>query len=1258
MFTSKRNSLKPIPLFSLIAVTIGFLMIQASTAFGEPTADPVVSIGDATETEGDTGSSAITFTLTRTGTVAELGVPSAVSVSSGFDTATENDDYEPLSTNVLFGSGEVTKTVTVTITNDTIVETDETFNLTIAPILNASIGTGTATGTILDNDEAKVSLVADASALENSGTLDFEVEISNAVSADVTVNFSATDISAVLGVDYSTPSMSVTFPANTTASQTASVTLINDATVEADEQIEVSLGAVSASGLPVEASTDTVEGTIENDDTATVLITHAQPVYEGSTVLYTANLSANVDGGVTVDYATTSILPNGASAPTDFDATSGSLAFTGNTTQAITFTVNINDDIRVENDESFAIDLTFDSAPTVAPASITPLTPITTTIINTDTTTLDLVGGTIVEEGDSGTTDVSFTLSLASGVKGDFTVPIIVTGQTATAGVDFIDASQTITFEQGDTTKSFTVTILSDEIVESDETFSVTLGDPVGTLIDGSAIIPTGIPQIVTIKDDDIAVITLSGPTGSSLSESFTNYPFGIKVDKEVEGGFFVTYATSDGTATSSGAAADYVNSADQVEFDGLAGEIEAVGIQINPDTIVEANETFNLNLLSVQDAENNDITDRFTFSDDSITGIITNDDVAQITLDFSPLDLTDGVVKVEEGDTGSQTYQARAILTSNVQGGLSVDYTLSGGTATPGTDYESTSGTLTFNGNSTSGVEVKAFNIVVYGDPSEEENETFIVALDDIANTNVPLSDIEIGNSPSTFEITNDDGTIVTVSADPNEVLENTTAVEFTIELDSPSFETVTVEYTTANDTAQAGNDFVSTTDEVTFAPGETIKNVTVFLLNDGVSEANEMFFLELSDASNATIGTENRAAITIIDDDGLPTVTLSSGTYQISEGSVGIPITVTKSRLSSQEITVLVNFEAGTASAPQDFETINIPVTFAANEVNNSTTFMLTVKDDSVFERDEAFTIKLDSYVNAEAGETTEATVNIVDNDLAPLISISDVSVSEADNVNTMNFEVSLSEIADVDLSVSYETQDGTARVADGDYVASAGRLIIPAGSLSAIIEITINGDNLGEGDETFSVILSAPSDDNLDPTANGSIATGTLENDDFFQVMLPVIINGRINAPDLVPVGISVNGDSISISIQNRGSVAVNNQFWVDLFVDPSVLPTKPNHTTETLRETGLVWLVSGASLPINPGQTITIKSGDSNFQPDFSEFTGTIPAGTLLVAHVDSANSATDFGAIEETHEQNNGIYNNILNSTTSRAVVIR
>src|SRR4029434_8543742 len=94
-------------------------------------------------------------------------------------------------------------------------------------------------------------------------------------------------------------------------------------------------------------------------------------------------------------------------------------------------------------------------------------------------------------------------------------------------------------------------------------------------------------------------------------------------------------------------------------------------------------------------------------------------------------------------------------------------------------------------------------------------------------------------------------------------------TAFSFTVRLSAAYDQAVTVNYATVNGTAAAGSDFTSKTGTVTFAPGETVKTITVAILGDKQREANETFFVDLFGPSdNAIIGVA-RGVGTIFNDD-----------------------------------------------------------------------------------------------------------------------------------------------------------------------------------------------------------------------------------------------------------------------------------------------------------------------------------------------------------------------------------------------------
>jgi hypothetical protein len=89
-----------------------------------------------------------------------------------------------------------------------------------------------------------------------------------------------------------------------------------------------------------------------------------------------------------------------------------------------------------------------------------------------------------------------------------------------------------------------------------------------------------------------------------------------------------------------------------------------------------------------------------------------------------------------------------------------------------------------------------------------------------------------------------------------------------FTVTLSEPATGTVTVNYATADGTAQASHDYEAAAGTLTFAPGETSKTITVAVKGDTQVEAHETFFVNLSGAVNAVIG-DGQGLGTIFNDD-----------------------------------------------------------------------------------------------------------------------------------------------------------------------------------------------------------------------------------------------------------------------------------------------------------------------------------------------------------------------------------------------------
>jgi hypothetical protein len=334
------------------------------------------------------------------------------------------------------------------------------------------------------------------------------------------------------------------------------------------------------------------------------------------------------------------------------------------------------------------------------------------------------------------------------------------------------------------------------------------------------------------------------------------------------------------------------------------------------------------------------------------------------------------------------------------------------------------------------------------------------------------------------------------------------TTQAIFEVSLAPASLETVTVDYATANGTALAGFDYVTASGTLTFDPGETSQPVTITINGDTTDEPDETFLLNLSQAINADIITD-QAVGTILDDDGLPALTISDLT--INEGSSGSTVAqfnVSLSPVSPNSVTVQYTTVNGTALAGSDFQSAAGMLTFDPGETSQS--ISITILGDVIDEGiDEHFTIQLSSATNANLVDSSAQGV-ILDDDTARVsLGVGDEVVEGNFGVRYANFSVELDVPASFTVTVDYATSSGTGgnfATPDVDFETTTGTLTFAPGETMKTFSVVIYGDFAVEADEVFSVMLS-----NASPISiYASNSMGTILNDDSGNlVFMPAII-----------------------------------------------------------------------------------------------------------------------------------------------------
>jgi hypothetical protein len=221
----------------------------------------------------------------------------------------------------------------------------------------------------------------------------------------------------------------------------------------------------------------------------TISISAPAATPEGNTGTKTLDFSVTLSKApwqpVTVKYATAD--GTATVANNDYVAAANTLTWNPGDPVTRTVSVTVNGDTLAEPDETFTVNLTSPTNATIATAQAT------ATIQNDDGTPGLSINDVSVTEGNSGTTNATFTVTLSAVSGQTLTVVAQTANATAMAGSDYTAAGpMTLTFDPGTTTRTLTVPVLGDTVVEPDETFTVKLSNPTNATIvkaEGTAMI-------------------------------------------------------------------------------------------------------------------------------------------------------------------------------------------------------------------------------------------------------------------------------------------------------------------------------------------------------------------------------------------------------------------------------------------------------------------------------------------------------------------------------------------------------------------------------------------------------------------------------------------------------------------------------------------------------------------------------------------------------------------------------------------------
>jgi hypothetical protein len=313
----------------------------------------------------------------------------------------------------------------------------------------------------------------------------------------------------------------------------------------------------------------------------------------------------------------------------------------------------------------------------------------------------------------------------------------------------------------------------------------------------------------------------------------------------------------------------------------------------------------------------------------------------------------------------------------------------------------------------------------------------------------------------------------------------ENAGTASFAITRTGGSAGAVSMTVTSSDDSATAGQDYTAINESVTFGDGDiAAKSVTVPIRDDDQPETDETLILRLSGPTGgASLGTSVEARLTIRDNDAAApgSVQFEASSFDIGENAGTASFMITRTGGSAGAVSVTVTSSDGSATAGQDYTTVNETVIFADGS-STAQIVVVPITDDNLAEGNETLSLTLSAPTGgAVLGANDVATLTILDNDApAPAAGSLQFEANNFDideNAGTASLRVTRTGGSAGAVSVTVRTSNGSA-TAGPDYTARNTSVSFADGNTSAkTVTIPIIDDDEEEADETLSVTLSAP-------------------------------------------------------------------------------------------------------------------------------------------------------------------------------------
>ena len=1077
--------------------------------------ETTVSITDDDDPEITVAFESATYTATEGGTAASvkvklsadperqvvIGVTATNQNGDDYDSsatdpeATTSADYSGAPASVTFASGETEQTLTFTATDDDVDDDNEKvvlgFDSANLPD-RVTVGTAsTTTVTIADNDDPPVTVefgaasysVAESDDTTTSGTEEHKVTVTLTLSAiperEVTIPLTVTKQGGVSGPgdtspDYSAVPATIVFAANQTQ-RSFTFTATPDTVDDDGESVKLTFGAT----LPAGVTAGTVKETtvsINDDDDPEITVAFGSATYTvaesdddtttettENVVAITVTISADPERTVTIpiiatglngdDYDEDEASPQQATTA-DFSTVS-SITFNAGDTGSKTFTFTATSD--TVDDDGEAVELTFDSDNLPARVSVSGTSKATVSITDDDDPPVKVgyeQASYTVAEGSTTTVKVKLDHDPERAV----TIPLTHAGQGGATtqgetGADYSGVPASLTFQAGDTEKTFTFTAAAD--TEDDDGESVALGFDTDDL-------PAGVSEgatdstTVNITDDDVPEVKVSFDEATyTAAEGGSAVTVTVELDKDPERTVTVTVSA---TGASSG---DYTLS--ETSFTFNSGETE------KEFTFTADEDTYDDDGESVTLAFGTPLPTRVSAgTNGTATVSITDNDTLVWSATASPTSIgEDGATSTLTVATGGVTFEEAQTIALALSGTASItdDYTIESGGSTLTSPY-----TLTLPADTASVTATITSVDDVFADGDETVGIAATHGADAVGSATVTIEDAETASDT------------VTLSLDPAEVGESNGATDLVVTAtlnEDASPTDIVIALSFSADTA-AASDYAGGTASLTIPAGQTSATADITLTPTADTLTEDAETVTITGATTTTGLTIESVDVTITDDDPLNwSVTANPAAISENGGTATVTISTGGATFADDQTITLSFGSDTTATSGTDFTIavdgtdVALPYDLTLAAGDHEITVSVTGEDDAHGDPDETIELEATWSGSVRAAGNIDLNDDETPSDEVNL-SVAPNEVGESDGATTLTVTGTLDGAPrPADTVVELSVTAGTATV-DDDYTAGTATLTIAEGdtSATATLTLTVVPEGVDEDDETVTI------------------------------------------------------------------------------------------------------------------------------------------------------------------------------------------